>query len=404
MKPRIVAGLDVGSATTFAVICEVAEGRGEGVSVVGLGRAKTHGVRGDVVTDLQGMTDSIRVAIREAEVMAGHEVSRVHVGIGGESVETQTSLGVVAVGREVSQADVERCHEVARAVVLPPDRQMLHVVPQEYRVDDRSGIARPLGMTGVRVECDAYVITSDAATADNLRRAVSLAGYDIDGLVLEPLAAARAVLTDDEREIGVAVVDVGHSTTSVAAFRAGRIEHVHVFPFGGAALTTDLVRGLSVSYSEAQRAKERHGTALARLVDPHETIDMPGPSPGQTRPVARELISHIAEQRFAEILGHVQAELENSVALDTLAAGVVLCGGTASMPGTFELAEETFACPVRIGVPSEGLGSLSDAVARPRFAVAVGLSLWGWDGIADGGSGGMGHLRSRITSWFRDFF
>jgi len=403
---HLVAGLDVGSDTTAAVIATLEDGPSEGVTILGVGSTKTKGIRGDVLTDMGALTESIRRAMAEAEIMAGHRVRSVQVGLGGSHIESRSSLGVVSIDNgEVTKDDVERCHAVARAIVLAPDREMLHVVPQEYRVDDRGGIFRPVGMRGIRLECDSYVITCSNGVAEDIRRSVARSGLALDGLVLEPLASARSVLTDDEREIGVAVADIGHAATSVAVFQAGRLEHVFVFPFGGAALTTDLVSGLAVSYAEAQRAKERYGTAIARMVDPHETIDMPGPSPGQTRPVARELISHIVEQRFAEILGHLRDEIELAAPLEDLAAGVVLTGGTASMPGTVELAEETFACSVRVGLPEEGLGDLAEGVARPRYAVVTGLALWAGDVHRKNLERlGTTSIPARIAAWFRDFF
>ena len=406
MKALSIAGLDVGSATTCAVVVEGEPGEGRPATVLGVGQARTHGLRGDSVIDLAAMTESIRTALSEAEQTAGRRVRSVYAGIGGHHIETLPSLGVsVILDSEVTETDLDRCHEVAQAVVLPPEREMLHVIPQEYRVDHQEGIARPTGMTGVRLECDAFVVTSSAQANANLRRAVRHAGYGIAGLVLEPLAAARSVLADEEKEVGVAVVDIGGASTSIAAFREGRLEHVSVLPFGGEALTTDLMRGLSVSYAEARRAKERYSTALASMVDPHETVDMPGPSPGQTRPVARELISHVVEQRLVELLSHVEQDLERGAPLDALAAGVVVCGGTASMPGTLELAEGAFACPVRIGAPGESLTSSAGGIVHPKFATAAGLALWGHDlAAAGGGRTNRFALPSKIIAWLKDFF
>ncbi|MCE2454698.1 MAG: cell division protein FtsA [Gemmatimonadetes bacterium] len=405
MKSTLVAGLDVGSAVTCAVIAEAGDS-GQEVQALGVGQARTEGVRGDDVTEIAAMTESIRAALGEAELMAGRTTDAVWVGIGGSNVACGSSLGVSAIARgEVTQDDIDRCHEVAQAVALPPDLELLHVIPQDYRVDGKAGIAHPAGMSGVRLECDAFVVTSIITGADHLRRAVNDAGCHIDGIVLEPLAAGRAILTRDEKELGVAVADVGSSSTSIAVFRENRVEHVSILPFGGEALTGDLARGLSLSYPEARRAKEQFGTAMADMVDPRESIDMPSPSPGQVRSVAREIISHIIEQRLSEVLTLVQNDIESAVSLEELSAGVVFCGGTAGIPGILELAERNFTCPVRIGLPNEGMRSHADGVARPRFAVATGLALWGSDLARAGGDSSLAfRLPRRAIDWLKDFF
>ncbi len=273
-------------------------------------------------------------------------------------------MGVVAIAEdEVTADDVERVHVVARAVALPPDREMLHAIPQEYRVDHQRGIKDPLGMAGVRLEAEVFLVTSAITAAANIRKAVNRAGYRVQELVLEPLAGARAVLTEDEKEVGVCMVEIGASTTDIAAYYEGKIRHVAILPFGGTTLTADLVRGLSIPYAEAQKAKEHYATAYAQLVDPRETVELPGPSPNQKRAVARELIAHIVEQRLDEMFGLVQQELQDAELMDKLGAGIVLTGGTAALPGIVELAQQIFAAPVRYGVPREGLGGLADSVA-----------------------------------------
>jgi cell division protein FtsA len=225
--------------------------------------------------------------------------------------------------------------------------------------------------------------------------------------VLEPLAGARAVLTEDEKEVGVAMVEIGAATTDVAAYYEGKVQHVSILPFGGTTLTADLVRGLSVPYAEAQRTKEHYGIAFAQMVDPRETVEMPGPSPGQTRAVARELIAHVIEQRLDEMFGIIQGDLEAQGLLDRLGAGIVLTGGTVAIPGIVELAQQIFASPVRLGVPSEGLGGLADSVRRPRFAVAAGLALWGADRFAETGRGAStvtSGVFTKLGTWLKEFF
>jgi cell division protein FtsA len=409
MRSNLIAGLDIGTANTCAVIGELSgDVRRPGLTILGVGQAPTGGLRGDLVTNIDEMTESVRAAMSEAELMAGVRVDRVYAGIGGNHVRATSSMGVVAVTEdEVTSDDVERVHIVARAVALPPDREMVHAIPQEYRVDHQHGIKDPLGMSGVRLESEVFLVTCEITSSANITKAVNRAGYRVQELVLEPLAGARAVLTEDEKEVGVAMVEIGASTTDVAAFHEGKIHHVAILPFGGDTLTADLMRGLAVPYREAQLAKERHACAFAQMVDPRETVDLPGPAPGQLRSVACELIAHIVEQRLDEMFGIVQGELQDHDVLDRLGAGVVLTGGSAAIPGVVELAQQIFASPVRLGVPSEGLGGLADTVRRPRFAVGAGLALWGADRFAETGRGASTRTSGLVTklgTWLKEFF
>ncbi len=410
MRSNLIAGLDIGTTKTSTLIAEVmGEGRRRPeLRVLGVGQARTGGVRRDVVTHIEETTESVRNSVKEAELMAGVNIDRVWAAISGDHVRTLSSMGVVAVGgEEISRNDLDRVHEVARAVALPPDREFLHAIPQEYTVDDQDGIKDPLGMSGIRLEADVYLVTGAASAATNLRKSVNRAGYRVQSLVLSPLATARAVLTEDEKEVGVALVGIGASTTEICAFHQGRIRHIGVLPVGGNTLTNDLVRGLSIPFAEAQRAKERHGVALAQLVDPQETIELPGPGPGQTRQVARELIAHIVEQRLDEIFGMVRGELEAVGCLEELGAGIVLTGGTAALEGVLEMSQQAMGMPVRIGVPREGLSGLADSVARPRFSTVTGLCLYGADRFHETGEG-VSTLSSgwitRIGAWIREFF
>jgi len=409
MRANLIAGLDIGSTKTCAVIGEVTgDPRSPGLTILGVGQAKTGGLRGDMVTNIEEMTESVRASIKEAELMAGATVDRVYAGIGGDHVRASSSMGVVAVSEdEVMPDDVERVHIVARAVALPPDREMLHAIPQEYRVDHQRGIKDPLGMAGVRLEAEVFLVTGAITATANIRKAVNRAGYRVQEMVLEPLAGARAVLTEDEKEVGVCMVEIGASTTEVAAYYEGKIRHVAILPFGGNTLTGDLVRGLAVPYAEAQKAKEHYGTAFAQLVDPRETVEMPGPSPGQKRAVARELIAHVVEQRLDEMFGLVQGELQDKDLLEKLGAGIVLTGGTSTIPGIVELAQQIFAAPVRLGVPADGLGGLADSVARPKFSVASGLALWGADRFAETGQGAStitSGVLTKLGTWLKEFF
>jgi len=410
MRSNLIAGLDVGTTKTCAVIAElVGEGRRRPeLKILGVGQARTAGVRREVVTHIEETTESIRRAMKEAELMAGTAVDRVWAGISGDHIQARTSMGVVAVGgEEIVRADLDRVHEVAQAVAIPPDREFLHAIPQEYLVDQQRGIKDPVGMSGTRLEAEVYLVTAAASASTNLRKAISRAGFRVQALVLTPLATARAVLTEDEKEVGVAMVEVGAATTEIAAFYEGKIRHVCILPLGGDTVTNDLVKGLSVPFSEAQRAKEEYAVAFAQLVDPQETVEMPGPAPGQKRLVARELIAHIVEQRLDEIFGMAQEQLEEAGLLDRLGAGIVLTGGTASLQGILEMAGQVFSAPVRIGVPEEGLSGLADSVRRTRFATVTGLCLHGADRFHETGEGAStlsSGVLSRLGAWIREFF
>jgi len=410
MRANLIAGLDIGTTKTCAVIGELPgePQRRPGLKILGVGQARTSGMRREVVTHIEETTESVRKAVKEAELMAGATVDRVYAGIAGDHIQAFSSTGVVAVGgEEVGPHDVDRVHEVARAVALPPDRELLHAIPQEYMVDHQGGIKDPLGMAGTRLEAEVYLVTSATASTTNIRKAVSRAGFRVQELVLEPLASARAVLTEDEKEVGVAMVELGGGTTEVAVYYEGKIRHVGILPFGGLTVTNDLVKGLSIPFAEAQRAKEQFGAAFAQMVDPQETVELPGPSPGQRRHVARELIAHIVEQRLDEMFGLVQEELEGNRLLDRLGAGIVLTGGATAIPGIVELAQQVFAAPVRAGVPGDGLTGLADSVALPRFATVAGLVLYGADRFMETGEGAStltSGLVTKVAAWLKEFF
>jgi len=407
MSSILLAGVDVGTTKTTAVIAELNGDPRLRVKVLGIGQSKSAGLR-RVVTNIEETTEAVKAALQEAEVMAGHNVSRVYVAIGGDHIQACQSLGVVRVGNdEISRQDLERVHDVARAVALPPDRELLHALPQQYIVDHQQGIKDPVGMAATRLETEVLVVTCAATAAENIRKAVQRAGYCVQELVLEPLSSSRAVLTEDEKEVGVAMIEMGAGTTDVTAYLDGEIMYTAVFPIGGETVTNDLVRGLSVPFVEACRAKEQFGIACAQMVDPQETVELPGPSPNQKRHVARELIAHIIEQRMDELFGLIHADLLKKDLLDRLGAGIVLTGGAATLRGTLELAQQVFAAPVRYGVPEEGIYGLSEALRRPRFATAAGLVLYGADRYRETGKGGStigsGAL-SRAAAWLKEFF
>ena len=423
---RLVAGLDLGSTKTCAVIAEVVGDlpRSPVAKVLGVGLARNTGVRRGVVRDIEETTRSIVAALRDAERMAGAKVNGVACGIAGEHVAARISSGVVAVtGEEITPQDVARVNEVARAVSLGRDHELLHDIPQEYVVDQQRGISDPVGMTGTRLEVEMYLVTVQATAAQNLRKSVQRAGYRAADLVLEPLAASYAVLTDDERELGVALVEVGGGSTGVAVFHEGKIRHLASLRFAGAYLTTDVVQVLGVTQADAERLKERHGVAYKPLVDPSEMITLPS-TPGQgARQAAREMLSEIIHQRLEEIFHMVDREFEKAgYGSGRLPAGVVLTGGTTHLPGMVELARDVFGVPVRAGAPEHGISGLVDSVQAPRYAVPAGLVLYAARRVAQGaaagggrgGSGAGGGARAQgagvdrlfgpLKRWLQDFF
>jgi len=414
---RLVAGLDVGSTKTCAVIAEVVGDlpRTPLAKILGVGLAKNTGVRRGVVRDLEETTRSIQAAMRDAERMAGVRVPEITCGIAGEHVAARTSSGIVAVtGDEIQSGDVARATEVARAVSLGKDHELLHDLPQEYIVDQQHGVNDPLGMTGMRLEVEMYLVTVQSTAAQNLRKSVQRAGYRVADLVLEPLAAAAAVLSEDERELGVALVDVGGGSTGVAIFQQGKIRHIASLPFAGSHVTSDLVAGLGITQADAERLKERHGVAYEPLVDPAEAVSLPS-TPGQgARQATRQLVAHIIHQRLDEVFGLVRRELDKAgmAGASKLPAGVVLTGGSAHLPGTVELAREAFAVPIRTGTPEHGISGLVDSVQAPRYAVPVGLVLYAARKIANAGAGsgllvgngGVEKLFGPLKRWLQDFF
>lgn len=413
MPSALVAGLDIGSSKTAVVIAEVS---GDAVHqsqirVLGVGQARTGGMRREIVTDIEATTESIRKAVKEAELMAGVTVDRLYTGIAGEHIHADASNGVVAVGRqEIVQGDVDRVHEVARAIPIPADRELLHAIPQEYVVDSQRGIRDPVGMAGTRLEAEVFIVTGSASAAQNIRKSVSRAGYQVAELVLEPIASSLATLSEDEKEIGVVLVELGGGSTDLIVFHERKIRHLATLPWGGATVSSDIAKGLSLPYAEAVRAKENWGAARADLIDPNETFELAGPATGQTRHIARELLAHIIEQRLDEILGLVDEQIQRSGLADRIGGGVVLTGGGASLQGVVELAERSFAASVRCGVPGEGLGGLVDSIRRPKYSTASGLVLFGaarsMHDMAEGGAagGGMAGAIRWMRDWVSDFF
>jgi cell division protein FtsA len=417
---RLVAGLDIGSAKTTAVIGEVVgDPKHPMVNILGVGQARTTGLRRGVVADIDETMRSIQKAMQDAERMAGARVDAVYVGIAGEHVQAMSSKGIASVtGAEISKADIDRANAVARAQAIPQDRELIHAIPQEYTVDKNLGIRDPIGMIGTRLETEMYLVTIGSSPAMNLRKAVEKAGYKVQDLVIEPLASALSVLTEDEKELGVCLVEMGAGTTDIAVFHEGKIRHLGTVGYGGSTVTSDIVHGLGVTQNDAERLKEQYGCAFEPMVDHSEVIKLPSTVAQGTREIPRELLAHIIHQRTAEIFELVVRDVEAAGFIKRLAAGVVVTGGAAAQPGTAELASEVFGVGARVGQPQENLSGLADSVDSPRYSTVVGLAHFGAHRVAIGlGSAGKGKRLSmanatpsfdgvaeRFKTWLQDFF
>jgi cell division protein FtsA len=412
---RVVAGLDIGSAKTTAIIAEAVGDRHPTIRILGVGQARTTGLRRGIVSDIEETTRSIQKAMQDAERMAGTRIESIFAGIAGEHVHAMTSTGIVAVnGDEISRADVDRANDVARAQAIPQDRELLHAIPQEYTVDKNAGVRDPIGMIGTRLETEMYLVTIGSSPAMNLRKSVERAGYRVRDLVLEPLASALAVLTEDEKELGVSLVELGAGTTDIAIFHEGKIRHLATLNYGGNIVTNDIVHGLGVTQADAERLKERYGSAYEPLVDPADVIQLPSTVAQGDRQIPRELLAHIIHQRMDEIFDMVHREIHGAGYGSRLAGGIVITGGGAAMEGITELAASVFGTGVRVGVPGEHVGGLSDSVEAPRFATAVGLALYGANRLVSAGgapsakrnfnSPGVDKIAKRMKSWLEDFF
>ena len=377
MATRTHVGLDIGTTKISCIIAEMKESDAAGLSIVGIGNAPSEGLRRGVVVDLDKTVGSIERAVDEAERMAGVSVKAVTAGIAGDHIRSINSRGVIAVSRrdnEISAADVERVVEAAKAIAIPMDREIIHVIPQEFIVDDQDGISDPVGMSGVRLEAEVHIITGAVTSAKNICRAIQRAGLKVHDLVLEPLASSHAVLGRDERDLGVVLLDIGGGTTDVAVFFEGTIRHTAIIPCGGANVTNDLAIGLRTPIDKAEAVKIQHGCALAALVSAGDAVSVSGVGGRGDREISRHVLASMIEPRMEEIFALANKEVKKNHFAELLGGGVVLTGGTSLLPGVVELAEQVFEMPVRLGAPG-GLGGLSEHVADPRFSTGVGLVL-----------------------------
>ena len=404
----LVVGLDIGTSKVVAIVCEInADGQ---VEIIGIGSHPSRGLKKGVVVNIESTVQSIQRAVEEAELMAGCQIHSVYAGIAGSHIRSLNSHGIVAIrDNEVTAADVDRVIDAARAVAIPADQKILHILPQEFIIDHQEGIREPIGMSGVRLEAKVHIVTGAVSAAQNIVKCVRRCGLEVDDIVLEQLASSYAVLTEDEKELGVCLVDIGGGTTDIAIFIDGAIRHTAVIPIAGDQVTNDIAVALRTPTQFAEEIKIKYGCALRQLANVNESIEVPSVGDRPSRRLARQTLAEVIEPRYEELLGLVQAELRRSGYEGLVAAGVVLTGGTAKMEGVIELAEEVFHLPVRLGLPQNVMG-LADVVRNPIHATGVGLLLFaclnraanrGTDAkVRDGVKGVWG----RMKGWFQGSF
>jgi cell division protein FtsA len=403
-RDELIVGLDIG---TTKIACIVGEMTDDGLDVIGIGTAPSRGIRKGVVVNIDATVQSIEKAVEEAEHMAGCEITTVFAGIAGGHIKGINSHGTVAVkDKEVRDGDLARVIESAKAVAIPMDREIIHVLPQEYIVDEQDGIREPLGMAGVRLEAKVHIVTAAVTSAQNIVKCCNRCGLQVSDIVLEPLASAYAVLHEDEKELGVALIDIGGGTTDIAIFSEGAIVHTGVLPLGGNHITNDIAVGLRTPLDAAEKIKQKYGCALASLVNPDETMEVPSVGGRAPRIISRQVLVEIVAPRVEEIFEHVRKELARSGFEDLLASGAVLTGGTTILEGMSELAEEIVGLPSRRGIP-RGIGGLVDVVKSPSYATGVGLVLYGAKMAARGAvsrAAADKGVWKRMKGWFGEIF
>ncbi len=399
-----IVGLDIGTSKVAAIVCELTP-TGE-VEIIGIGSHASHGLKKGVVVNIESTVQSIQRAIEEAELMAGCEIDAVYAGIAGSHIRSLNSHGIVAIrDREVYPQDVDRVIDAAQAVAIPADQKVLHILPQEYVIDEQGGVKEPLGMSGVRLEAKVHLVTCAVNAAQNVEKCIERCGLQVKDVILEQLASSYAVLTDDERELGVCLVDIGGGTTDIAVFTEGAIRHTAVIPIAGDQVTNDIAMALRTPTQNAEEIKIKYACALTQLARADETIKVPGVGDKPPRDLSRQALAEVVEPRYDELFTLVQAELRRSGFEDLIAAGIVLTGGSSKMEGVVELAEEIFHMPVSIGMPRHVTG-LKDIVRNPIYSTGVGLLLYAQQHEADaasGGRSGTGLIR-RLRRWIAENF
>lgn len=403
----MLVGLDIGTSKVVAVVGEVNDA-GE-IDVVGIGSHPSRGLKKGVVVNIESTVQSIQRAVEEAELMAGCQIHSVYAGIAGSHVSSLNSHGVVAIkDGEVVPSDVDRVIDAARAVAIPADQKILHVLPQEFVIDQQEGIREPVGMSGVRLEAKVHLVTGAVSAAQNIIKCIRRCGLEVDDIILEQLASSHSVLNEDEKELGVCLVDVGGGTTDIAVFVDGAIRHTAVIPIAGDQVTNDIAVALRTPAQHAEQLKIQYACALRQLANPGDTIEVPGVGEQPARQLTRQMLAEVVEPRYEELLALVQAELRRSGFQELAAAGVVLTGGSAKMEGAIDLAEAVFQMPVRLGVPQYVTG-LVDVVCDPIHATGVGLLLFGhrnrqYSGGDKLAEKGFPAVWRRMKSWFQGNF
>jgi cell division protein FtsA len=403
----VIVGLDIGTSKVLALVGEVtADGA---IELIGLGSQPSRGLKKGVVVNIESTVQSIARAVEEAELMADCEIHAVYAGIAGSHVRSLNSHGVVAIrDREVTTSDVEHVIEAAKAVAIPADQRILHVLPQEFIIDGQEGIRDPIGMSGVRLEAKVHIVTGAESATQNIVKCVQRCGLVVEDVVLEQLASSFAVLTDDEKELGVCLVDIGGGTTDIAVFAAGAIRHTAVIPIAGDQVTNDIAVSMRTPTQYAEDIKLRYACALAQLANPDESIEVPSVGDRPARRLARQTLAEVVEPRYEELFNLIREELRRSGLEEVIAAGIVLTGGSSRMEGAIELAEEIFHVPVRLGLPAHVRG-LADVVRNPIYSTGVGLLIYARENVAAGArgaarGGNVVDAFERMKSWFKGNF
>ncbi len=405
---KMIVGLDIGTSKVVAIVGAITpEGQ---LEIVGIGSHRSNGLKKGVVVNIESTVLSIQRAIEEAELMAGCQIHSVYAGIAGSHIRSLNSHGIVAIrDREVFPQDLERVIDAAQAVAIPADQKILHILPQEFLIDDQDGVKEPLGMSGVRLEAKVHLVTCAVNAAQNIEKCIRRCGLEVEDIILEQLASSYSVLTDDEKELGVCVVDIGGGTTDIAIFKDGAIRHTGVIPIAGDQVTNDIAMALRTPTPNAEEIKIKYACALAKLTSPDETIKVPSVGDRQPRDLSRQALAEVVEPRYDELFTLVQAELRRSGFEDLIAAGIVLTGGTSKMEGVIELAEEIFHMPVRLGAP-QNIRGLSDIVNNPIYSTGVGLLIYAMKQQQGGGRAvagtkeSQGSIFSKIKKMFQSNF
>lgn len=407
MEKNLIVGLDIGTSKVVAIVGEITPDNE--VEIIGLGTHPSRGLKKGVVVNIESTVQSIQRAIEEAELMSGCQIHSVYAGIAGSHVRSLNSHGIVAIrDKEVTQTDVERVIDAARAVAIPADQKILHILPQEFIIDQQESIREPVGMSGVRLEAKVHMVTGAVSAAQNIIKCVRRCGLEVDDIILEQLASSHSVLTDDEKELGVCLVDIGGGTTDIAVFTEGAIRHTAVIPIAGDQVTNDIAVALRTPTQYAEEIKIKYACALTQLASADETIEVPSVGERPDRRLARQTLAEVVEPRYEELFTLIQAELRRSGFEDLCAAGIVLTGGSSKMEGAVELAEEIFHMPVRLGVPQYVTG-LVDVVRNPIHSTGVGLLLFGYQNRAMRESearmgNGFKSVWNRMKNWFQGNF